>query len=87
MIRDEMPNEPREPFPTEANEVPSYPYLDALIAQGFDRSTLDEEEGTIRVRCSQCAALVINGMACHETGCPNSVDAELDDDTDDTFDY
>ncbi len=23
-------------------------------------------------RCNQCEALVINGVYCHETGCPNS---------------
>jgi hypothetical protein len=23
-------------------------------------------------RCDQCEALVINGVYCHETGCPNS---------------
>lgn len=24
------------------------------------------------VRCNQCAAAMINGVFCHETGCPNS---------------
>ena len=24
-----------------------------------------------RVSCTQCEALVINGVPCHETGCPN----------------
>ena len=36
-------------------------------AATFDRSNL------ISVACSQCAALVINGVACHETGCPNAM--------------
>lgn len=25
-----------------------------------------------RVSCNQCQMLSINGVACHETGCPNS---------------
>lgn len=25
-----------------------------------------------RVRCDQCEAAMINGVFCHETGCPNS---------------
>jgi hypothetical protein len=24
------------------------------------------------MRCNQCEALMINGVYCHETGCPNS---------------
>src|SRR5262245_22301778 len=43
--------------------------LDARIAQGFDRSTAVNRH--IRIHCSQCAACVINGVPCHETGCPN----------------
>jgi hypothetical protein len=35
------------------------------------KSNLIENEG----RCSQCKALVINGIYCHETGCP--VDRKL----------
>lgn len=34
-----------------------------LEDRGFDRG----ERG-----CSQCEALAINGVACHETGCPNT---------------
>jgi len=26
----------------------------------------------LRVRCDQCQMLSINGVACHETGCPNT---------------
>lgn len=26
----------------------------------------------VRVSCDQCNMLSINGIACHETGCPNS---------------
>lgn len=29
------------------------------------------EDDTERVRCNQCEALMINGLFCHETGCPN----------------
>lgn len=25
----------------------------------------------LRIKCDQCAALMINGIFCHETGCPN----------------
>lgn len=46
--------------------------LEELEALGFDRSASDGE-GAISVRCSCCAALVINGVPCHETGCPNMV--------------
>ena len=45
---------------------------DRLRARGFDRTTYDRSEGVHRVRCSQCEAMVINGVACHETGCPNA---------------
>ncbi len=47
--------------------------LQGLAAHGFDqcRMTLNRP-ATIRVSCSQCEALVINGIACHETGCPNA---------------
>jgi len=45
--------------------------LQELEKQGFDKCSADEDEDTIRVRCSQCEALVINGMATHEMGCPN----------------
>ena len=37
---------------------------------GFDLSTATR--GGARVRCSQCEALVINGMPSHERGCPNA---------------
>jgi len=38
---------------------------------GFDTSYVIPFEHAWKVRCSQCEALVINGIACHETGCPN----------------
>ena len=38
-----------------------------LLARGFDQS-----QGR-KVNCSQCEALVIQGLPCHETGCPNAM--------------
>lgn len=48
--------------------------LRRLRRDGFDQSRGFRQYGQygVRVRCSQCAALFINGMACHETGCPNA---------------
>lgn len=37
---------------------------------GFDLST--QTQTRIRVRCSQCAAVCINGVPCHENQCPNA---------------
>jgi hypothetical protein len=37
-----------------------------LKIRGFDSSV------GRHVKCSQCQAMVINGHACHETGCPNA---------------
>jgi len=45
--------------------------LKKLRQLGFDRSYYDRSSGCHRVRCSQCEALVINGIPCHETGCPS----------------
>jgi hypothetical protein len=41
----------------------------SLKRAGFDRSF--KQDGELRVRCSQCNALVIMGTPCHETGCRN----------------
>ena len=49
---------------------------DRLRSLGFDETRYDRESGYYRVRCSQCQAAVINGVACHETGCPNQRRAE-----------
>lgn len=38
---------------------------------GFDDSEAIPFEHKWRVRCSQCAALVVNGYPTHERGCPN----------------
>lgn len=44
--------------------------LKKVKEQGFDASR-SVGVGRISVRCSQCNACVINGVACHEHGCPN----------------
>jgi hypothetical protein len=46
--------------------------LATLAAEGFDRCEVNEDSGGVTVRCSQCDALVLCGVACHETGCPNA---------------
>ena len=46
--------------------------LQRLIALGFDLSKHVPFTKQFNVGCSQCAALVINGTPCHETGCPNT---------------
>lgn len=46
--------------------------LASLRARGFDTSKVTPFTRGARVGCSQCEALVINGIACHETGCPNT---------------
>lgn len=43
----------------------------SLHARGFDLShPVPFERGAV-VRCSQCEAVSICGVPCHETGCPN----------------
>jgi hypothetical protein len=51
-----------------------------LRSLGFDRSRASLDY--VRVLCSQCEALVINGVPCHEAGCPNRPGDDEDDDTD-----
>lgn len=45
--------------------------LAVLRARGFDCSYWTGS--AYRVKCSQCEALVVNGTATHEIGCPNAV--------------
>lgn len=58
-------------------ELPARLQLRALVDQGFDQSYLygRDESGrftrAVRVKCSQCTACTINGIPCHETGCPH----------------
>jgi hypothetical protein len=60
--------------------------FDSLVARGFDQSYRKERDDAgrfskaVRVRCSQCEALVINGLACHETRCPNGRQRDEDED-------
>ena len=64
--------------------------LAQLIEQGFDKSADDGDH--FRVQCSQCVAQVINGVACHEHGCPNvyrakfGTHADIDDYDEDSYD-
>ena len=51
----------------------------ALQTKGFDTSYLREQGHSVMVDCSQCSALVINGFACHETGCPNHAKREQEE--------
>jgi hypothetical protein len=67
--------------------------LEDLLSRGFDRSRRIERDDAgrfckdVRVRCSQCEALVINGIACHENRCPNIPREELDTEDDYQEDY
>ena len=48
--------------------------LNQLIALGFDLSTsVFGRPNLLTPRCSQCSAAVLNGVACHETGCPHEM--------------
>lgn len=49
-----------------------------LRRQGFDETTYDRSTGYYRPKCSCCQALVINGVACHESGCSNRPRSEED---------
>lgn len=44
-----------------------------LRAEGFDQCSPIPHTKRIRIRCSQCEVVVINGIATHEQGCPNAV--------------
>lgn len=51
--------------------------LQGLISQGFDLSEHVPFTRTYKIKCSNCAALVINNTPCHESGCPNQKRDEL----------
>ncbi len=53
--------------------------LARLRALGFDRSTHEPFTKYHHVRCSMCAALVINGTPTHEPGCGNAPRHDDDD--------
>jgi len=56
--------------------------LESLQARGFDTSYIREQGTSVMVDCSQCSALVINGHACHETGCYNTQRKQKGNDND-----
>lgn len=59
-----------------------------LRKRGFDESyvhTDEDKNKSVRVKCSQCAALVLNGVACHERGCPNNKKSRNRWDEDDDY--
>lgn len=41
-----------------------------LRGEGF-KTSYDKDSLGVRVTCSQCQAMVIQGVAVHERGCPN----------------
>lgn len=43
-----------------------------LRLHGFDASKHKPFTSNFYVRCSQCQAMCINGVATHEHGCPNA---------------
>ena len=46
--------------------------LHQLRRLGFDRSCVVPFERGARIGCSQCQAASINGVPCHERGCPHA---------------
>ncbi len=46
--------------------------LARLRTRGFDNSRHIPFTKYCRAGCSQCEVLVINGVPCHETGCPHA---------------
>ena len=58
----------------EGSSMPRISRVQQLRDEGFDQSTysgLSAGRPSWRPKCSQCEVLVINGTACHETGCSN----------------
>ena len=49
-----------------------------LRDQGFDLTKYNPGMHSWTPRCSQCQVAVINGIVCHETGCPNQRKAKED---------
>ncbi len=43
-----------------------------LLMRGFDNTYVSGQD-SVKPKCSECEAIVINGTACHEHGCPNAV--------------
>ena len=55
---------------TDHSKSPVARRAERIRKEGFDRSRVSAT-GYVHVVCSQCEAIVINGVACHEYGCPN----------------
>jgi len=53
--------------------MPRISYVQALKARGFDTSHAWPFGRGWHIGCSQCEALVINGVPAHESGCLNQV--------------
>ena len=49
-----------------------------LLDLGFDLSRYSRSDKKHHVKCSQCAAAVINGVPSHEQSCPNARKVEED---------
>lgn len=45
--------------------------IEQLEELGFDACYADDDRQTIRVGCSQCRVMIVNGHPFHERGCPN----------------
>ena len=45
--------------------------LERLEREGFDNSRVSGAH-TVRIGCTACDAIAIQGVACHESGCPNA---------------
>lgn len=43
-----------------------------IVERKVGRSKAAKARKAQRIRCDQCEALMINGLFCHETGCPNT---------------
>lgn len=56
--------------PARKHKTKKQKMLDDALANGFDQSHIDS--AGVKIKCSQCAALVINGVGTHEAGCPRS---------------
>lgn len=63
-----------------SKKKPRKPSLASRLRKaGFDLAHYDRSTGYTYPKCSCCQALVINGVATHERGCPNQPRHEDDD--------
>jgi len=46
-----------------------------LLDAGYDGTRILNRH-QLKIQCYQCNAAIINGVACHETGCPNQAKAK-----------